>query len=66
MSSVFNCHSTFHLSMYLLLHLLYSLYELNDEVICKKLKEILGARKELIVGSPLTGAKILAKYLFSN
>ncbi|VUZ44153.1 unnamed protein product [Hymenolepis diminuta] len=42
------------------------LYELNDEVICKKLKEILGARKELIVGSPLTGAKILAKYLFCN
>nr|CDS25823.1 pumilio domain containing protein [Hymenolepis microstoma] len=42
------------------------LYELNDEVICKKLKEVLGARRELIVESPLAGAKILAKHLFAN
>ncbi|VDN98037.1 unnamed protein product [Rodentolepis nana] len=42
------------------------LYELNDEVICKKLKEVLGARKELIVESPLAGAKILAKHLFAS
>lgn len=42
----------------------HSLYELNDEVVCEKLKKVLSARKDLIEGSPLPGAKILAKHLF--
>lgn len=42
-----------------------SLYELNNEEICDRLKKVLCSRKDLIMASPLPGAKILAKHLFS-
>ncbi|VDM33121.1 unnamed protein product [Hydatigera taeniaeformis] len=42
------------------------LYELNDKEVCDQLKKALCPRKDLIVASPLPGAKILAKHLFFN
>ncbi|EUB56227.1 RING finger protein unkempt [Echinococcus granulosus] len=42
------------------------LYELNDEEICERLRKVLYSQKDLIMASPLPGAKILAKQLYLN
>lgn len=44
----------------------FSVYELGDAKICKKLETIFAPSKEVIMSSPLPGANILAKHLFKK